>query len=284
MDKGVRRINQGNKADLQSTRRGGKAKKSLGQNFLVDPNVARKIVRCLQVQTGDRVLEIGPGPGALSDALLQSGARVVGVEKDLSLARELKLRRPDMDLIAGDARDVAWGRLSRAGIGKVIGNLPYNVASTLIWEVVSLFVQATGMVFTVQKEVGQRLAANPGTKEYGGLSVWVQNFVRPQMEFTIGPAVFRPRPRVDSAVVFLEPLAQCPAPEQCAALAALVRICFQKRRKQLKTSLRPMWSDALQNWFDEHGIRPQARAEELTPRDFLSLAQRVYPPQELGGR
>lgn len=284
MDKGARRINQWSKTDQQFTRRGKRAKKSLGQNFLVDSNVARKIVRCLQIETGELVLEIGPGPGALSDALLQSGARVVGVEKDLSLARDLKLRRPDMDLIAVDARNMAWDRLSRSGIGKVIGNLPYNVASPLIWEVVSLFVQATKMVFTVQKEVGQRLAANPGTKEYGGLSVWVQNFVRPQVECILGPTVFRPRPRVESAVVSLVPLAQCPNPEQYAALAALVRTCFQKRRKQLKTTLRPMWSDALQNWFDEHGIQPQARAEELTPRDFLSLSQRVYFSQELGRR
>ncbi|MFO7875255.1 MAG: 16S rRNA (adenine(1518)-N(6)/adenine(1519)-N(6))-dimethyltransferase RsmA [Desulfovermiculus sp.] len=256
-----------------------RAKKKLGQNFLVDPNVARKIVGRLNLQPADKVLEIGPGQGALSQFLLQSGAQVAGVEKDLALARELKEKWPDIDVIAADASGIQWDQLHRAGFGKVIGNLPYNIASPLIWDIVSSFSEASGMVFTIQKEVGLRLTARPGRKEYGALSVWVQNFAQPRLEFVLGPLVFRPRPKVDSAVVSLYPKAVHPNQDQRRALAALLRVCFQQRRKQLKTSLRSLWSESVQAWFAEHGVRPQARPEDMTPREFLSLSQRVFPSQ-----
>lgn len=256
-----------------------RAKKSLGQNFLVDPNVARKIVGRLNLQPADKVLEIGPGQGALSQFLLQSGAQVAGVEKDLDLARDLKEKWPDIDVIAADVMGIQWDRMHRAGFGKVIGNLPYNIASPLIWDLVSKFPEASGMVFTIQKEVGLRLTAQPGRKEYGALSVWVQNFALPRLEFILGPLVFRPRPKVDSAVVSLYPQAFHPNQDQRRALASLLRVCFQQRRKQLKTSLRSLWSESVQAWFAEHSVRPQARPEDLTPREFLSLSQRVFPPQ-----
>lgn len=250
-----------------------RAKRKLGQNFLIDPNVARKIVGLLHVQPGDQVLEIGPGRGALSSVLLQSGAQVVGVEKDLHLAGELKKLWPGMHVVAADALDISWSGLPEAGIHKIIGNLPYNVASPLIWDIVALCPEAESMVFTIQKEVGLRLTASPGTKAYGALSVWVQSFAHPRLEFVVGPHVFRPRPQVDSAVVSLVPLSQGPGPQERAALIALLRVCFQQRRKQLKTSLRDMWSDGVQSWFAAHNMSPKARAEELTPKQFLSLAQ-----------
>ncbi|MBS3780903.1 MAG: ribosomal RNA small subunit methyltransferase A [Desulfovermiculus sp.] len=250
-----------------------RAKRKLGQNFLIDPNVARKIVGLLHVQSGDRVLEIGPGRGALTEVLLQRKARVIGVEKDPYLAWELKKRWPGMDVLAADILDISWSGLFGAGIHKIIGNLPYNVASPLIWDIVVFFPQAGTMVITIQKEVGLRLTASPGSKAYGALSVWVQSLACPRFEFVIGPQVFRPRPKVDSAVVSLVPLSQRPGPQELAALNALLRVCFQQRRKQLKTSLRTMWSDAVRSWFVEHDVSPKARAEELTPVQFLSLAQ-----------
>ncbi|MFP4427814.1 MAG: 16S rRNA (adenine(1518)-N(6)/adenine(1519)-N(6))-dimethyltransferase RsmA [Desulfovermiculus sp.] len=264
---------------LHGTDERTRAKKSLGQNFLIDPNVARKIVGRLDLQPADKVLEIGPGKGALSKFLLQSGAQVAGVEKDLALARELKKKWPDMDIIAADASGIQWDRLHRAGFGKIIGNLPYNIASPLIWDIVTRFSRARGMVFTIQKEVGVRLTARPGRKEYGALTVWVQSFAQPRLEFILGPHVFRPRPKVDSAVVSLYPKAFVPNHEQRSALAALLRVCFQQRRKQLKTSLRSLWSESVQDWFTEHGVRPQARPEDITPGEFLSLSQKVFPLQ-----
>lgn len=271
-------------AGLHGTGVRTRAKKKLGQNFLIDPNVARKIVERLDLQPADKVLEIGPGQGALSQFLLQCGAQVAGVEKDLALARQLKEKWPDIDVIAADALDIQWDRLYRAGFCKVIGNLPYNIASPLIWDIVSGFSEARGMVFTIQKEVGLRLTARPGRKEYGALSVWVQNFAQPRLEFILGPLVFRPRPKVDSAVVSLCPQAFCPDQDQRKALASLLRVCFQQRRKQLKTSLRSLWSESVQAWFAEHGVRPQARAEDLTPQEFFSLSQRVFPLQPQGDK
>lgn len=264
---------------LHGTAEKTRAKKSLGQNFLIDLNVARKIVGRLDLQTADKVLEIGPGQGALSQFLLQNGAQVAGVEKDLALARELKKKWPDMDVIAADASGIQWDRLHRAGFGKIIGNLPYNIASPLIWDIVSQLAHAKRMIFTIQKEVGLRLTARPGTKEYGALSVWVQSFAHPRLEFTLGPRVFRPCPKVDSAVVSLHPHAFHPSQDQRRALAALLRVCFQQRRKQLKTSLRHLWSESVQDWFAEHGVRPQARPEDMTPGEFLSLSQRVFSPK-----
>jgi 16S rRNA (adenine1518-N6/adenine1519-N6)-dimethyltransferase len=195
------------------------------------------------------------------------------VEKDLRLAGELKKHWPGMQMVAADALDISWSGLSEAGIHKVIGNLPYNVASPLIWDIVALCPDAEFMVFTIQKEVGLRLTASPGTKAYGALSVWVQSFAHPRLEFVVGPQVFRPRPQVDSAVVSLHPLSQRPGPQERVALAALLRVCFQQRRKQLKTSLRDVWTDEVRSWFAAHNTSPRARAEELTPEQFLSLAQ-----------
>jgi 16S rRNA (adenine1518-N6/adenine1519-N6)-dimethyltransferase len=187
----------------------------------------------------------------------------------------LKKKYPAMDLIVADALRLAWGGLAQTKIHKVIGNLPYNIASPLIWDMVSACDQVTRIVFTVQKEVGLRLIASPGCKEYGALSVWVQNFVYPGLEFVLAPAVFRPRPRVDSAVISFSPHGFRPSPGEAGALAGLLRICFQQRRKQLKTSLRRLWSGKVQAWFEEQGVSPAARAEELTPGNFLSLARIV---------
>jgi 16S rRNA (adenine1518-N6/adenine1519-N6)-dimethyltransferase len=256
-----------------------RAKKGLGQNFLTDPNVARKIVACLHLQSTDRVLEIGPGRGALSSVLLGTGAQVLGIEKDFALVLELKKKYPTLDLIAADAVGLAWEGLNRVGIHKIVGNLPYNVASPLIWDIVSSCPQVMRIVFTVQKEVGYRLIASPGSKEYGAFSVWVQNFAHPRLEFALPPAVFRPRPRVDSAVISFSPQIARPSPQEAQALSGLLRICFQQRRKQLKTSLRRLWSKKVQTWFEEQNVSPAARAEELTALNFLSLARILQTEQ-----
>ena len=250
------------------------AKKSLGQNFLIDPNVVRKIVGCLDVQPLEAIVEIGPGRGALTKVLLEQGARVIALEKDSGLAVELKTRHPDVQLAVADALKCAWIRLPQAGIGKVIGNLPYNIASPLIWDLTAQFQAVPGrIVVMLQKEVARRLTASPGSRVYGALSVWVQTFVQPRLEFILSPEVFRPRPRVDSAVVSMSCRSERPTADEGAALAGLLRVCFQKRRKQLKTSLRGVWSGPVQEWFAAHGVDPRTRAEALTPGEFLSLAQ-----------
>lgn len=247
-------------------------KRSLGQNHLQDQGVARKIVAALDVRPGDKVLEIGPGLGALTRWLLVSGINLVALEKDVRLALHSKRQWPTVAMIAMDALEFSWERLH--GHWRLIGNLPYNVASPIIWEAVSRMPRLAQAVFMVQKEVGQRLAAQPGSRVYGALSVWVQSHVQVRKLFMVGPRVFRPRPRVDSVVVDFSPLPEGRRTTSAPALRLLLRTCFQQRRKQLKTILRPVWSDALGEWLASQGLSPASRPEELSPRQFQILAEK----------
>lgn len=252
-----------------------RAKRSLGQNYLHDQGIARKIVASLDVNPGDRVLEIGPGRGALTRWLAELNIVLVAVEKDVDLALHAKRVLPTVTMIAMDALEFSWERLR--GPWRLIGNLPYNVASPIIWEAVSRIPRLVQAVFMVQKEVGHRLAADPGTRTYGALSVWVQSHVQVKRLFTVGPQVFRPRPRVDSVVVALSPLPEGQGRAAHPDLRMILRTCFQQRRKQLKTILRPVWTEALADWLLSQGLRPESRPEELSPRQFQALAEYVRP-------
>ncbi len=248
------------------------AKKSLGQHFLSDPNPARKIVDSLDLRPEDRVLEIGSGRGALSIRIKAHGPRTfVALEKDLDLALDLKQGYPGVSIVAADALKFSWERLLPARSWKIIGNLPYNVASPLMWELFSRCVGLRLAVFMVQKEVGARLAARPGTKSYGGLSVWIQSFVAVEPLFIVPPGAFFPRPKVDSMVLRFSPVGP-KVPFQPAALARLVRMCFQKRRKQMGTILKPLWSTDMEDWFAGQSLSPRVRPEELEPSQFQGLS------------
>lgn len=254
---------------------GQQAKKSLGQNFLTDQNVARKIVALVEIGPEDCVLEIGPGPGSLSQWLAQSPAAfVAALEKDAYWVGELKKKFPQVGAIHGDCLEFAWEALGKKRSWKLVGNLPYNVASPFIWEWCSRSRGWTRAVFMVQKEVGQRLVAKPGSKTYGALSVWVQTFTRARMGFVVGPEVFRPRPKVHSAVLIFTPGDTEYA--HSGALSALLRQCFQQRRKQLRNILKNHWSDALARWFENNGLSPTDRPESLTPEQFQSLAPLIF--------
>lgn len=250
------------------------AKRSLGQNFLRDANTARRIVALLDIGPGDRVLEIGPGRGALTGHILDAAPAVAGaLEKDGHLADGLKDRWPALALAVADAMAFVWERLDRSW--KIVGNLPYNVASPLMWEVFSRSTPERA-VFMVQKEVGRRLAAGPDSRAYGALSVWVQSFVLPRMEFTVGPGAFSPRPKVDSAVLSFRPRSDV-EPFDPPALSRLLRLCFQKRRKQLGNILKSYWNDSIDAWFVQAGCAPSMRPENLSPEQFRSLAMIMAP-------
>lgn len=257
------------------------AKRSLGQNFLQDENIARKIVASLDLKSGDAVLEIGPGRGALTRWLAEwanssPDNRVQALEKDEDLAREIADEYPRIEVVVADALRFPWESLSRTKPLKYVGNLPYNIASPLIWELVNRSPAYERAVFMVQHEVGMRLCARPGGNDYGALSAWVQSFARVRYLFRVPPHVFRPQPKVDSAVMLFEPMVSDNRPSDPDALASLLHICFQKRRKQLRNILRTWWSQAVEQSLEGRVQLATTRPEELTPREFQVLARVLF--------
>ncbi|MDR2124552.1 MAG: 16S rRNA (adenine(1518)-N(6)/adenine(1519)-N(6))-dimethyltransferase [Desulfovibrio sp.] len=322
------------------------AKRSLGQHFLRDPNIARKIVGLLRLTAEDSVLEIGPGPGALTRFIADGNpARLLVVEKDAYWAKAAAYllaeygpvtspvaekdnyraayakisRTADVEIHGADESPPAdAGRLRVLHVDaltlpfehfstgwKIIGNLPYNIASPLLWELFSRMPAPARAVFMLQKEVGLRLTATPSSRAYGALSVWLQSFSRPHASFVVPPHVFHPRPKVDSVVLVFEPLtvgsadnrdrqrlcapaAHLAAPAyvtrvqaglSCssahlpcsrAELAGTLHACFGMRRKQMgrivaSRGISPHSLEAL-------GINPRSRPENLTPEEFQRVA------------
>lgn len=259
---------------------GPKAKKSLGQNFLQDPNIADRIVRELKITPDDHVLEIGPGPGALTHIIHAYGPQWFTIlEKDYHWAGEHKKHppagEPKLNVMLTDALLFPWENLQEGTSWKVIGNLPYNVASPLMWDILSRARGLTRAVFMIQKEVGERIVAAPGSKQYGALSVWLQSFCKPRKAFIVPPQVFKPRPKVDSAVLSFEPLASAWGTFDAEALSWLLKVCFQMRRKQMQKILKGHLGGALPDIFAEVGIEPSARPEQLTPKQFQLLGNTI---------
>jgi len=247
-------------------------KRSLGQNFLSDPNICRRIVASLELEPGDPVLEIGPGRGALTAVLAEHDGPVMALEKDSELVRWIRAQFPGIGVVHADGLDFCWeGTGGLPGLS-LIGNLPYNVASPMIWEMVSRCRAWKSMLFMVQKEVALRLTAEAGCKAYGALSAWVGSFAVARYVFTVPPHVFRPRPKVDSAMVRFVPRPD-PAREDAAALSATVKMLFQQRRKQLGTILKAAWSPGLEAWCAGRGLDRRVRPEELGPDVLRSLAR-----------
>ena len=258
-------------------------KKSLGQHFLSDPHILGKIVDALAPAAGETVIEIGPGRGDLTRLLLDRGARVVGIEKDDRLAG--RLREPGaagrllLDVVNADALEVDWADLAASLQGSrlpfsVIGNIPYNITSPLLEKALTPPLPSR-IVFLVQKEVADRIAAPPGTKTYGALSVGIQAACRVERLFTVKAGAFRPPPKVDSAVIRLTPRAEPVIPvEQGRAFRKFVVACFGQRRKQLRNVLALVLGrepGAVAEGLRELGFDPATRPERLSPQDFARL-------------
>ena len=250
------------------------AKRSLGQNFLVDPNIAAKIVSRLGITAVDTVIEIGPGRGALSGHILAAGPRTyLALEKDRELAARLPLAHPGAHPALVDALRLDWSRLDRLPGVKLIGNLPYNIASPLLWDICAGSALFGRGVFMVQHEVALRLCAAPGGRQYGALTAWTSAFARLEYCFKVPPTVFRPQPRVDSAVVAITPLPAKDRPDDPASLSALLKKLFSLRRKQLAGILKPFWTDALARSCADLGIEARDRPEVLSPKQFCALGK-----------
>nr|WP_026167408.1 16S rRNA (adenine(1518)-N(6)/adenine(1519)-N(6))-dimethyltransferase RsmA [Desulfovibrio oxyclinae] len=252
---------------------GHRAKKSLGQNFLVDENTCRRIADAVCALPGERVLEIGPGKGAITRFVAEcdfDDYRVL--ERDEDLADRLEDEFPELDVVRTDALKYPWEELESDWI--VAGNLPYNIGSKLIWDIVSQ--TECACAFMVQHEVAARLTASPGCKQYGGLTAWVGNFCRTRYLFKVPPTVFRPKPKVDSAVVEFIPFSRQQRPPHPQKLAQLLKLCFQKRRKQLGNILKSRMNDEIEAWFQNGPVKLTDRPENLSPEQFRELSTLVF--------
>lgn len=255
------------------------AKKSLGQNFLLDFNLTRRIARAAGPLEGATIVEVGPGPGGLTRALLLEGAsKVIAIERDercLAALSDIAALYPDrLDIVAADAREVDYKALALRQPARIVANLPYSVATPLLvgWLKTDPWPPwFDRLVLMFQREVADRIVAKPGGKDYGRLAVLSQWRTRPRILFTLPGAAFTPKPKVDSALVEFVPREVAEPACDVAALERVTAAAFGQRRKMLRSSLRQVAPDS-EALLARLGIEPTARAEELTVADFCRIA------------
>ena len=250
------------------------AKKAFGQHFLLDLNITRKIARLAGFPAGARVIEVGPGPGGLTRALLEAGARVIAIEKDerfRPLLEALAAAAPAgaLSLVFGDALTADEAALAGGEPAHVVSNLPYNVGTALLLKWLTGPWTPRAMTLMFQKEVAQRITAPSGAAAYGRLAVIAQATCRAEAVMDVSARAFTPPPKVDSAVVRLTPRPDRPAPQRLQALQAVTAAAFGQRRKMLRQSLKGLGGEAL---ISAAGLDPQARAETVDVAGFLRLA------------
>ena len=257
-------------------RHGIAARKSLGQNFILDLNLTRRIARAAGPLDTGTTIEIGPGPGGLTRALLDEGAtRVVAIERDprcLAALAELAARYPDrLQLVESDALTLDPVELTTAP-RRIVANLPYNIATALLLKWLDRISEYESLTLMFQREVAARLVAAPRSAAYGRLSVLVQWLCEARILFDIPPRAFTPPPKVTSSVVRLVPRPLPLAPAEKAALERVTAAAFGQRRKMLRSSLRSL-GVPLETVLAEAGVAGTARAEELSVEEFCALAR-----------
>lgn len=245
-------------------------RKALGQHFLADPNIVAKIVRLAEVGPGDLAVEIGPGTGTLTAGLAATGTTVVAIEVDgrlRDLLGEVIGTAPNVELRFADATRVDFAaEFDRPWV--LVANLPYNVGTSLVLDILRTAPLCRRLVVMVQREVADRLVASPGGKDYGIPSVVVGLTAQVGSTFNVPGQVFIPTPNVDSSVVVLNRASRPGPVDEAIRIAA---VAFGQRRKMLRSSLRSMFEDPV-TACEAAGINPMSRAEELSPEDFLRLA------------
>lgn len=249
-------------------------KKRFGQHFLHDPRILGRIADAVGIEPGDTVLEIGPGPGGLTTELARRSTRLIAIEKDRDLVPALRARYPGATIVEADALEEDWHALAGSGPVRIVGNIPYNITSPLLERALAPPPPRV-VVFLVQREVADRVAARPGSRTYGALSVGVQAVATVERLFVVPAGAFRPPPKVDSALLRLTPLAApLVAEPEVEPFRRFVVGLFGFRRKQLVRGLRELrgaTAEVAGGWVARAGVRPEQRPEQLTPAEFVAL-------------
>lgn len=261
--------------------RPARAKKSLGQNFLVDPNYQRKIVDVIDPQIGDDIIEIGPGTGALTQHIVGRVRSLTVIELDDQLAAALQVKYGERADVTVIHEDVMRADLGDVANHKIVGNIPYNITSPLIFKLLERSARPAQLILMVQKEVADRIAARAGHGEYGALTVGVQSVASAERLFVVPSGAFRPAPKVDSAVVRIVPHRPPKLSDsEEADLRSLTRAAFSWRRKQFQNILRNapgfgLMPDQVKEIEEATQLRMSDRPEQLAPADFITLSRKL---------
>lgn len=249
------------------------ARRRLGQHFLFDPSILRRIINVAEIGPDDTVVEIGPGHGRLTRMLSDVALRVIAIELDAFLYGRLKEQFKDIynvEIVHGDALKFPYHDLQGF---KVVANIPYYITTPIIFKLLDNRKNLISMTLTVQKEVAERIVAGPGTKKYGILSVIIQYYGEPSLKFIIPRGAFRPPPEVDSAVVRIDILKE---PEMMAkdegSFLRVVKTAFKQRRKTISNALKPLLGSDVKSILNEARIDPLRRPESLTIAEFVRLS------------
>ena len=240
-----------------------KPRKRFGQNFLVDNQIVSRIITTIAPKKSDNIVEIGPGMGALTFPLLEHLDHLSVIEIDRDLISFLKLNKQEkLTIYEADALKFDYGQISNNL--RIVGNLPYNISSPLLFHLLSSKNQIIDMTFMLQKEVADRIIANHGNKTYGRLSVMMQTFFEVELMFTVPKESFNPKPKIESSIIYLKTRAK-PLTENTKLLEKIVKVSFSQRRKTLKNCLKSILSQ------DQTEIDLSRRAEMLSIENFITL-------------
>ena len=282
-----KRLYSPNKIKETLDRYGFKFSKSLGQNFLIDGNVVRKIVREAGITKDDYVLEIGPGMGTLTEELALNAKKVVAVELDkklLPILDETLANYDNVEIIYGDVLEVDLKALIEekldGGPVKLVANLPYYVTTPIIGKLLEDDLKLESINVMVQKEVADRMAAGPGSKSYGSLSVFVNFYTKPKVVVKVPKTVFMPQPKIDSSVIKLDLKKDLPDIDR-EKLFKVVKAAYSKRRKTIINALSTYGFDLekeeIRQTLERVGIKPEERAENISVEDFIKLSTELPP-------
>ncbi|MEO1889232.1 MAG: 16S rRNA (adenine(1518)-N(6)/adenine(1519)-N(6))-dimethyltransferase RsmA [Cycloclasticus sp.] len=253
-----------------------KARKRFGQNFLQDSRIIHQIVMAIDPTPSDHLVEIGPGQGAITEPLLDTHCQLDVVELDRDLVERLKIRFSHLErftLHSADALSFDFAALNNSKPLRIIGNLPYNISTPLLFHLLSQASHIQDMHFMLQKEIVNRLQAQPGSKQFGRLSIMIQLHCRVEALFDVDPECFHPRPKVMSSIVRLTPHAEQPYQiDDMELFENVVKTAFSQRRKTIRNTLKKICSD---DAFNAVEINPSARAEALSIDNFVALSNHI---------